>query len=1090
MPFTETDEEAMEPAGHKHTDECGCESKTLVALGEEGDKPSRKPMRFVSLHHHTTFSWLDGYAMPEEHVARAAELNMQALAVTEHGNVSSHVKLEMATSKTGVKPIYGCELYTGGTEEGTKTQRKNHLTVLAENAEGYKNLLRVVTKGWQDYYYEPTVSGRVLRQNAEGLVVLSGCTGSLLATSLIGGKNVERGDASYARGREVARRFKRTFRDSYYLEVQAFPELASVRELNGMLVRLSDELDIPLVATCDIHYTRPEESLVQQILHNIRGGSRQTLEQQAQSWGYDVPLSPPLTDKQVMKRLIATGLTRQQAINAILATEEIAQRCTVDLPKMEMLRFPTPPGFESSQQVWEQWLRDGWEYRGVSQMSKAERRRYRAQLQYEMKIIEDKDFIDYFLVISDIIKFAKDRGIPIGPARGSAAASIVCWLLRITEVNPMLFSNLVFERFIDVSRQDLPDIDLDFDSERRWEIMDYAIQKYGKECVGKIGTFTMFKSKNSLDDVARVYRIPQFEVDAVKDLLVERSSGDLRASETIADTVENFERAKEIFDKYPDLARAMELEGNVKGLGVHASGLIIASRPIAEVCAVYRREVKGEIVDVIGLDKWDVERQGLLKLDALGLNTMTVLRHALEITGMNLDDLYKISLEDDEVIQGFREADVVGIFQFDGRATRNVTAELRPDSFKEVADICALARPGPLHNGATSEYIEIKHGKKEPSRFHPLLDVITEDTHYQIVYQEQILRIVREIGDFDWTAAAHIRKIISKKLGEQEFQRQFDSFWAGASTKEGMTLEMAKNIWNRCITAGSYAFNAAHSVSYGMLAWWTMWFKRHHPEAFYVSSLRYMNDEKHLELLRDAHKRGIKALPPHHARSSESWKVVSKGKIRGGFSQVSGVGMKLAPKFQEFKIEEAEAGRPITQWSDYQRMKGIGPAKIKAFEKMQKSDDPYGIFWLERRIKATRGDLLGLGLPPASHSGSEIPYSKGNDVRLVWVGQVISRNLRDIFELHYSRTGEELDRADTKDPDKNEFVTMWCQDHEELVVVTVDRWKYPRFRKMIWGIDMKKDLIVVHGIKRGNQARRAIYVENMWVLTPEDEEDE
>ena len=1089
-----TGDVAQDPV-HSHDDhdlggDCATCEPTLVDVQKkrrkrsrhEATRTQRKPMRYRSLHHHSTFSFLDGFQMPDAHVRRAAEIGMQGLALTEHGNVSSHVKLEKASIEHGVDPIYGVELYCGHVDEEKRTQRKNHLTVLAETQEGYSNMMRMVTQSWKDTYYEPTTSGEVLRQYRKGLIILSGCTGSLLATSLVGGKNVPEDEASFKRGLKVAQRFARVFGDSYYLEVQAFPELDNVCRINSMIHEIHKRTGIPLVATGDCHYTDPTENEVQQILHNIRGGNRQTLEQQSQAWGYDVPLAPPLTDREIYQRLKATGLPSDAARDAILNTEVIANRCKgVVLPKADPLRFPLPEGF-TRETYWRHLLKKGWNYRGINRLSKAKKREYKERLDRELEIIEAKDFQDYFMIVSDLVIHAKETGIPVGPARGSAAASLVCWMLRITEVDPVYFHTLVFERFIDHSRADLPDIDLDFDSERRHELKEYAERKYGSANVGLIATFTFFKSKNSLDDVGRVYRIPQFEINKIKDVLIERSSGDLRPSNTIEDTVAQFEDASDVLERFPDLKHSMDLEGNVKGLGAHAGGLIIASQPIDDVAAVYRNKVKDVENDVVGWDKEDVERQGLIKIDTLGLSTMTMLAEALRLLDMKLEDMYDIPLDDERVVRGFHNADVVGIFQFDGRATRNVTRELMPDTFMEVADICALSRPGPLHNGATSAYIALKHGLRAPEPVHPILDDITKDTHFQIVYQEQILRIVREIGNFDWTAAAYIRKIISKKLGEQEFERQFSRFLEGALTHEGMTEDIVRDVWNRCITAGSYAFNLAHSVSYGMLAWWCMWLKTYHPEVFYVAALAKLPSEKHLDLLKDAKAHGVKALKPHPVKSGPSWTVAGKGRIRGGLAQVHGIGDKTAVRMLEHR---GEVG--VRTWDDFQVLKGIGPKTIEKINEFANQDDPYKIEWLKRRVqKVVDYAATTSRLPNVTHTSEDVPYSAdGVNHEVVWAGVVNTRNLRDIFELHYSRTGEELDPAEVKDPHLREWVVMNGDDDTDIMTISFSRWNYPKYRRSIWGVDLDKDVVIVQGTKLGNQARRAIYVNNFWVIDPD-----
>lgn len=1044
-------------------------------------------MKYVSLHHHSTFSFLDGYALPETHVRRAAELNMSALALTEHGNISSHVQLEKAAVKEGVQPIFGCELYTGPIESERRKQRKNHLTVLAETREGYQNLLRLVSRGWSEgFFYEPTVDGAMLAEHSSGLVVLSGCQGSLLATSLLGGKNISAEDASYERARDVARRFKRSLGASFYLEVQAFPELEKACQVNQAYERLSKELGIPLVATGDVHYTRPTENEMQQILHNVRGGNRQTLEDQARAWGYDVPLCPPTTDKQMYRKLRATGLSHRAALQAINSTVEIAARCKVELPKMTPLRYP---GSEPGEVLWRKWLQEGWEFRGINRLPRERAREYRARLKYEMSVIEGKNFIDYFLVVSDLVKFAKDSGIPVGPARGSAAASLVCYLLRITEVDPLRFPNLVFERFIDTTREDLPDIDLDFDDDRRGEIWDYAAAKYGADSVGSIGTFTQYKAKNSLDDVARVYRIPKWEVEQVKELLIERSSGDLRASATIEDTVESFEVAKAIFEKYPELRKAMNIEGNYRGMGVHAAGLVISSEPLNKACAVYTKQTAGEKVEVISADKWDSEYLNILKIDALGLTTMGQIRIALQMIGMTLEELYALPLDDPETIRGFQENDVIGIFQFDGRAMRTVNMELKPDNFNEIADVCALARPGPLHNGASAEYIDVKQGKKQPRRYHPLLDDITKHTNYQIVYQEQILRIVMEIGGFDWTHAAYIRKIISKKLGEQEFNRQWERFWAGAQERD-IDEETARAIWSSCITAGSYAFNNAHTVSYGMIAYWTMWLKRHHPQAFYVSALSKFGENKNnltgekraVELLRDAVKHGLTVYPPHPAKSAVDWKPAGKTGLRAGLRQIHGIGEAMAERILEYREEHG-----VKTWSDLLNIKGVGPKTVDKITEFVNKDDPFDIHRLHRILEGVREEIRSGALgrvPWPTHTSGEVPYARGEDTEVVWIGRILHRNLRELFEVHFSRTGEQLDPEEVKDPHLNEWVVMLGQDEEDLLTVTIDRWKYPMFRKAVWNIHLESDVVLIRGIKRGFQSRRAIYVKELWVIQP------
>lgn len=1060
-----------------------------------------KPMRFVSLHHHSTFSALDGFQLPEAHVRRATELEMGALAMTEHGNVSSHDKLEVAARKLGVKPIYGCEIYTGYTDPERRTQRKYHLTVLAKDLEGYQNLLRMVSESWVPsdlgggFHYEPTVSWEMLKKYKKGLIILSGCQGSLLFCSTVGGKLISESDASYSRGCKVARLFKREFGGDYYIEVQAFPELAKTREFNPLAERMSRELGIPLVATMDCHYTVPEEQEIQIVLHNVRGAGKQTLEEQVRSWGYDEYLCPPPTDASLYRRLKASGLSHLAAQEAIINTEMLNTGIDdFDLPHLPMLRYPLPDGYTDSRDLLRDWLRDGWRYRGVPRQPNFLDESYKERMLRELKLIEDKDYMDYFLITADMVMWAKDNGIPVGPARGSAAGSLVCWLLRITEVNPMLFPNLIFERFIDESRMDLPDIDLDFDSDRRHEVREYLVGKYGQECVNNIGTFQYYKSKNSLDDVARVYHVPSWKIDQVKDLLIERSSGDLRASATIEDTVGQFEKAKEVFDEHPDLYKATDLEGNIRGIGVHAAGLVVSNGPITDVCAVYTRKVKGVLTEVVSVDKYDAERRGLIKIDVLGLNTMAVIAEAIRHIGMSVQDLYNLPLDDPKVIGGFQNNDVIGIFQFDGRAMRQVNSALRPDSFKEICDVNALSRPGPLHNGAAGEYISIKRGEKAPELIHPSLEPITKHTHYQIVYQEQILRIVVELGGFDWTHAALIRKIMSKKHGEAEFNSHWVRFWTGCQTNvPDLDEHTAKAIWGMLITAGAYAFNYAHCVSYGMLAYWTMWLKQYHPDVFFSASLAKLDDKKQNELLRDASKgfeptgrKPIEIAAPDPIMSGRSWQP-EDGRVQAGFKQIAGIGEKTADNILAYREEHG-----LDDWEQLINVKGIGEKTIERIREFTKQDDPFGIFYIDRAIAEAKEFIKsthkrgfdGPKLPYPTHNGVEIPYEKGKDEEIVWIGVVKNRNLRDIFESNRARTGEELKPEEVDRPELNEFMLMLGYDGHDLVGMRFSRFKYPDFRDAIWDIRPDHDLVLVRGTKPGWRTAREIYVDDMWVIEP------
>lgn len=1051
----------------------------------------------VNLHGHTTFSPGDGFEDPEEHVRAIVELEQPAIAVTEHGNVSSHVQLEKAALAAGVKPIFGCELYCQVGEENA--QLKNHLTVLAMNEQGLRNLYSVVSKSWVNFFYKPTTTGEMLAEHSEGLIVLSGCLGGRLATALLGGKGEEEHAADLGAAARVASQFREVFGDRYYLEVQPHPTLDKQRAANQAYARLSRKLRIPLVVTGDVHYPRPEDQSIYPVLHAIdRGGSRNTVESQSQSWEYDIVLAHRDSDT-VFGELVRTGLRASQAEGALAVSLEIADRCSVTLPKLKDLVYP---GARSGVELFWQWIRAGWRYRGLHKLPRAERRKMVERVKYEANLMIDKGFVDYFLVISDIVRWAKDNRIPVGPARGSAAASLVCWLLRITEINPMLFPNLIFERFIDINRHDLPDVDLDFDDEQRWRIRARLVEKYGAERVGNIGNFVRYRGKNSIDDIARVFSIPITAAEAVKESLLERSSGDLRSGQTIEDSIELFPKVAKVFERHPNLRLAQRLEGNLKTFSVHAAGLVVANEPLTNSLAVYKRyDPKGKLLgEVLSIDKYDAEYIGALKIDALGLTTMGVIRHALDMIGMTLEELYAIPLDDEKVYDGFRRNEVIGIFQFDGRAMRSVNRELKPDTFAEICDVNALARPGPLHSGAAAAYIMAKWGKQRIEKHHPVVTEITAHTQGQIVYQEQILRVVRELGGFSWEEAANVRKLISKKQGEQAFNRLQGKFLEGSAAR-GVTESTAIRVWKQLVTAGAYAFNAAHCVSYGMLAYWTMWLKQNYPLEFYCAALRkYQDDDKILDLLQEATGKGIAILAPDPETSKKTWSVEGAG-LRAGLVQVKGIGDKTADAMLVYreecwaKYQDAhgdEDYEPVS-WRDYVNVKGVGPKTIQMIEGFCSLRDPFGINTMRERLGKVRQWLWdngeARGLPTPTHRSEDVPYEPARG-EYVWLGKVKLRNLKDIYELHRSRTGEELDPAKVKEPQYVNYVVITGEDETGPLVITVHRWKgfYDKHKDTIWDMDPAKDLLLVRGYKR-SEYRRAIYATELHVLTAREKQD-
>jgi Zierdtviridae DNA polymerase len=1104
---------------------------------------------FVSLHTHSTYSYGDGHGQPEDFVIRAGELGQTAVALTEHGNVSSHVKLEIACQASAsadwpgkVKGIYGCELYT----RDTPNKHKYHLVALATNQQGYRDLLGLVSASWSNFYYFPTTTSGILSKFGDNLIILSGCLGSALACKSIGGKDIEQASAGgLPTALRIAAMMREKFGDRYYLEVQAFPELNNAKKYNQLLVEVHKRLGIPLVATLDAHYPKPEDGDIHSLVHAIaRGGAagKKTVDQQEEGWNYNVPMTL-FSRQEVGQRLNAAGVDDRLLVSQALdSTVEIGERCNVTLPKTERIRYPLPTGIQSPEDLAWEWLREGWAFRQMSRHLAPGTLPddYTARLKHEMATITGLGFTDYFLMLSDVVRWAKEHGIVVGPARGSAAASLVCYLLRITEVDPLVYPHMYFERFCDPNRTDLPDIDLDFDDERRDEIRQYLVAKYGVDHVGNIGTFTKYRGKNAIDDVARVTRVPLIETARLKEFIIERSSGDSRFSKTLEDTIDQFPMAKAIMERNPSLSQAFELEGMLKSMGVHAAGLVVSNDPLTNTCALYTRELKSRIVGgkprrlaVLSVDKRDAEHIGIMKIDILGLTTLGMLRLCLEMTGMSLNELYALPTDDEKTIDAFRRGDVKGIFQFEGRTTRSVVDQLKPDNFQELIDINALSRPGPYHSGTTLDYINQKWGKwdrdapRNAWTFDPLVERLCSYTKFQIIYQEQLLAICREMGQFDWVLAAEIRKIVSLKYGEAAFNAKRQKFLEGA-TSQGVDHDIADTIFKRMVTAGQYAFVLAHSVSYTLIGYWAMWFKQHHPKEFYAAQLRKTPPDRWANLMRDMNdhkfvaKRGhgeqIGVAPIDIEKSHITWGVdPENGLLLPGFSQIPGIGVKLAAAIvvereilKSIVINPNIHGRPADfDFQDLATVSGVGPVKIAAIKDWATREDPFGVATLANKLNETRAmlragtmvDASGRMLPTATHKSEDLPFDLGvnfyddngqpnweadraSRMDVVWIGRVKGRNLRDMFEEHRSREGVDLDPNSVKEPDKKHSMVLFAYDDSDEINLRVSRWNFPRLKDLLMRINLDHDLILVEGYKNRSFGRK-IEVTNMWRIDPD-----
>jgi DNA polymerase-3 subunit alpha len=724
-----------------------------------------------------------------------------------------------------------------------------------------------------------------------------------------------------------------------------------------------------------------------------------------------------------------------------------------------------------------EWLNFGWTFRlqrTGNTFLHTRRGDYIARVEHELNLIISKGFVDYFLVTSDIVRWAKDHKIPVGPARGSAAASLVCYLLRITEVDPLQHEHMLFERFIDPTRDELPDIDLDFSDDRRHEVFAYAGSRYGVANVGHIGNFTKYKGKNSIDDVARVYHIPKWDCEVVKNLIIERSGGDSRADDSLEDTFAMFPKAMAVLDKHPQLTNAVRLEGNYRGMGVHAAGLVISNRPITDFCAVYTREVAGRQAEVIAYDKKDSASLGFLKQDILGLSTMGMIGQALDIIGMDLEDLYRVPLDDKRTLAAFRKNDVVGIFQFEGRATRLVCRDVVPDHFQHLADINALSRPGPLFSGMAAQYVDIKHGRKTIENYHPIVDKHTEFTYGQIIYQEQVLSIIRELGGFPMTKVHAIRQIISQKLGEAQFESMYQQFEDNAIKEHGCTKEQARRIWRFMATSATYSFNIAHCISYSMLAFWQMWIKQHHQTAFYAAALRKTgngNDDKTVykrtRSLKDAMRHGLKIAPPSITLSGKNWEAADNG-IIAGFLQVPGIGDKTADNILDYLDNSYWDREP--DWDDLINVSRIGPKTMEKIRDFAEGSDPFGLNIMSAKMKELRKACKKDNpdyLPTPTHRSDTLP--REGEHAVVWAGIPYTVEYKDYVEDERARSGKSVEEilSEMKDPHLLKSATIKCRDEfDEEVYLRFNRWSFPKFQQAIEDLEIGKDAIVAAGKKR------------------------
>src|SRR6187455_3183219 len=835
---------------------------------------------FVHLHLHTEFSLLDGACRIDELLDEAVKLKMPALAVTEHGNLFSSVVFHDHARERGLKPILGCEVYVAQgsrfEKSGPQTET-NHLVLLAETDQGYKNLIKLVSAGYTEgFYYRPRIDKELLAQHATGLIGLSSCLKGEVASAL----KVEQARPAL----EAAARLRDILGpDNFFLEMQ-YQGIEEQKIVNRGLVPLARELNLPLVATNDVHYLRQGDYQPHDILLCIGTGKTVNDAQRLRYTG----------DQFFLKTAEQMGVVFKDHLDALKNTLLIAERCNVTIPKGKnhLPSFDVPEGM-TLDRYFEHIAREGFAQRLTRlRQYEAEGRlrhpvvEYEARLDYEIAMIKQLGYQGYFLIVWDFIRYARERGIPVGPGRGSAAGSLVAWCMRITDVDPIDF-DLIFERFLNPERISLPDIDVDFCERRRGEVIDYVTRKYGRENVAQIITFGTMKARAVVRDVARVMDIPYADADRVAkaippalDMTLERA---LEESPPLKELQQKDERVKEL------LSVAQRLEGMTRHASVHAAGVVIAPRPLTEFVPLYKSQ-KDEIVTQWAMK--EVERVGLLKMDFLGLSTLTLIQDCLaeikRTEGIDLD-IDAIPLDDEKTYKLFGDGATYGVFQFESSGMRELLRKAKPERLDDLIALNALYRPGPLKSGMVDDYISRKQGKTEVKYDLAQLKPILQDTYGVIAYQEQVMRIAAVLAGFTMGQSDVLRKAMGKK-DPKVMAKQREAFMSGALAK-GVSEKKASKIFELMEFLAGYGFNKSHSTAYAFLAYQTAYLKANYPKHFAAAllTIEAANTDKLAVYIAESRERGIAVLPPDINQSQLHFTVVPEG-VRFGLTAIKGLG--------------------------------------------------------------------------------------------------------------------------------------------------------------------------------------------------------
>lgn len=842
---------------------------------------------FVHLHVHTQYSLLDGAVRLHDLLDTARSYNMPAVAVTDHGTMFGALEFYEKAKKADIKPIIGCEVYLapksrfdrqGKMENGGSgdEDRNYHLLLLAENREGYQNLMKLVTLAYlEGFYYKPRIDKALLKQYRQGLIGLSACLKGEIATMLL--RKQEQA------ARNAALEYAEIFGpNNFYLEIQAngIPEQTLVNE---GLIRLGGELNLPVVATNDCHYLRRSDSRAHEILLCIQTG-KTILDEKRMKFQ---------TDQLYFKSPDEMAKEFAHVPEALQNTCVIADRCQVDIEigKNHFPIFPLAPG-ENVDDRFEQTVREGFHKRlgqirrTTQDFDASKQAEYEERLRYETEVIRQMGFSAYFLIVADFINYGKSHGIPVGPGRGSAAGSLVAYVMGITDLDP-IEHGLIFERFLNVERISLPDIDVDFCIHGREEVLHYVAEKYGKDRVAQITTFGTMQARAVIRDVGRALAMPYNEVDRIAKLIPSALGMTLEKSfqtePRLAEQQRDNPQIKELFEI------AFALEGLTRHASTHAAGVVIGDKPIVEYMPLYRGQ-DGEVVTQYSMKY--VEKAGLIKFDFLGLRNLTVINNAVHLIRQNHGvelNIEEIPLDDSETYALLSRADTTGVFQLESSGMRDILVRLQPENFADVVALVALYRPGPLESGMVENYIRGKHGQIEITYDVAALRPILAPTYGVILYQEQVMKIASVLANYTLGEADILRRAMGKKI-PQVMAQQRDRFLSGAKANQ-IDLAKANHIFDLMEKFAGYGFNKSHSAAYALIAYQTAYLKAHYPVEFMAALLNSFlsNSDQVVKLINQCHEKEIEILPPDVNASSKDFTVV-EGKIRFGLGAVKNVG--------------------------------------------------------------------------------------------------------------------------------------------------------------------------------------------------------